>query len=82
MRFRTAAAKAETVSSLMKVYFVEKTKGNSVFRPVEINKYGAIIDWPDGFFDQSQDEAEQILSFATQKRKQENGGANHAQRNN
>jgi len=82
LRFRTAAAKAETVASLMKVFFVEKIKGNSVFRPVEINKYGAIIDWPDGFFDQSQAEAEQILSFATQKRKQENGGANHAQRNN
>jgi predicted ATPase len=33
-----------------------------------MNDYGAIADWPDGFFDQSQAEAEQILRAATLKR--------------
>jgi predicted ATPase len=73
LRFRAAAAMSETLSSLMKVYFVEKKEGNSVFRPVEVNKYGAITDWPDGFFDQSQSEAEEILRAATLKRKAEKG---------
>lgn len=73
LRFRAAAAKSETISSLMKVYFVEKKEGNSVFRPVEVNRFGAITDWPDGFFDQSQSEAEEILRAATLKRKAEKG---------
>ncbi len=73
LRFRAAAAQAEEISSLMKIYFVEKREGNSVFRPVEVNKYGAITDWPDGFFDQSQSEAEEILRAATLKRKAEKG---------
>ncbi len=71
LRFRAAAAKDDALSSVMKVYFVEKKEGASVFRDVVVNKYGAIIDWPEGFFDQSQDEAEKILRAATMKRKQE-----------
>lgn len=71
LRFRAASAKSETISSLMKVYFVEKNEGNSEFRPVEVNKYGAITDWPEGFFDQSQREAEEILRAALDKKKLE-----------
>lgn len=74
LRFRAAAAQDETISSLMKIYFVEKKEGASVFRDVVVNKYGAITDWPEGFFDQSQSEAEEILRAATMKRKQEKGG--------
>lgn len=73
LRFRAAAAQADTVSSLMKIYFVDKKDGCSIFNPVEVNKYGAITDWPDGFFDQSQSEAEEILRAATLKRKAEKG---------
>jgi predicted ATPase len=73
LRFRAAAAQADAVSKLMQIYFVDKVDGCSVFRPVEVNKYGAITDWPDGFFDQSQSEAEEILRAATLKRKAEKG---------
>ncbi|MCB0556894.1 MAG: DUF3696 domain-containing protein [Phaeodactylibacter sp.] len=38
-----------------------------------INEYGAITDWPEGFFDQSQHEAEEILRAATLKRKSLSG---------
>jgi len=69
LRFRAAAAQAESISSLMKVYFVEKKDGNSEFRPVNVNKYGAIKDWPQGFFDQSQREAEKILRAGLEKKK-------------
>jgi predicted ATPase len=74
LRFRAAAAQDETMSSLMKMYFVQKKEGASVFDPVIVNKYGAITDWPEGFFDQSQSEAEEILRAATIKRKKEKGG--------
>ena len=57
----------------MKIYFTEKKDGATEFQEVKVNKYGAITDWPDGFFDQSQSEAEEILRAATRKRKAERG---------
>jgi predicted ATPase len=68
LRFRAAAATADEVTKKMTIYFVEKKNNRSEFRPVVVNEFGAIPDWPDGFFDQSQDEAEQIIREATRKR--------------
>ena len=70
LRFRAASAPLEhSISDVVKIYFVEKDDETSRFRQVVINDYGAITDWPDGFFDQSQVEAEQILKAASKKRK-------------
>lgn len=70
LRFRIAAASPEDeLNSQAKIYFVEKPSQDSVFREVVINEYGAIADWPEGFFDQSQQEAEDILRAAAMKRK-------------
>jgi predicted ATPase len=54
LRFRIASAEKEPLTDNAKIYFVEKPGPNSTFREVKINEYGAIVDWPDGFFDQSQ----------------------------
>jgi len=78
LRFRAATAQGDEVSSLLKVYFVEKKGGASEFRPVNVNKYGAILEWPEGFFDQSQAESEEILRAATKKRKAERKGGPNA----
>ncbi len=70
LRFRIAAATSDKeLNSQTKIYFVEKLSQGSVFREVLINEYGAITDWPEGFFDQSQRQAEDILRAATMKRK-------------
>ncbi len=69
LRFRIAAASGKELNSQTKIYFVEKPLENSSFREVIINEYGAISDWPEGFFDQSQQQAEEILRAATVKRK-------------
>ena len=70
LRFRIAAAPPENgLNSQAKIYFVEKPSEDSSFREVVINEYGAISDWPEGFFDQSQLQAEEILRAATMKRK-------------
>jgi len=70
LRFRAASGQREgSVTSKLRIYFVEKVNGCSQFREVRVNEYGAIPDWPDGFFDQSQTEAENILRAATLKRK-------------
>jgi predicted ATPase len=70
LRFRTAASPTEkNLTSEIQMYFVEKPEDSSNFRNVEINEFGAITDWPDGFFDQSQEQAEAILRAAAIKRK-------------
>ncbi|MCY4263215.1 MAG: DUF3696 domain-containing protein [Candidatus Dadabacteria bacterium] len=70
LRFRIAAESPKSeISRQSKIYFVEKSSQVSSFREVMINEYGAISDWPEGFFDQSQQQAEEILRAATAKRK-------------
>jgi predicted ATPase len=72
LRYRAASEnKANRVTDKLKVYFVEKTDGSSSFREVKVNEYGAILDWPEGFFDQSTQEAEDILRAAMKKRRAE-----------
>jgi predicted ATPase len=76
LRFRAAAEKEKSeFAKAMKMYFLEKRGDTSIFRPVVVNEFGAIPDWPDGFFDQSQSEAEQILRAATRKRQARGGEA-------
>jgi predicted ATPase len=75
LRYRIAASEGDRVASLVKTYFVEKdAKGASVFRPVVVNRYGAISEWPKGFFDQSQREIEHILLAGSRKKKAERSG--------
>jgi len=70
LRYRAAAEDDRNkVTDNLKLYFVEKTAGSSNFREIKVNEYGAILDWPDGFFDQSQYESESILRAAAIKRK-------------
>ena len=70
LRFRIAAASPEKeLNSQTKIYFVEKSAKGSSFREVVINEYGAISEWPEGFFDQSQQQAEEILRAAAMTRK-------------
>jgi len=70
LRYRAATEGDDNqVTNNLKVYFVEKTTESSNFREVKVNEYGAILDWPQGFFDQSQDESEAILRAAALKKK-------------
>ncbi len=80
LRFRAAADVKNELAKAMRMYFVEKLGDASNFRPVVVNEFGAITDWPDGFFDQSQDEAERILRAATRKRQSRIGGPLRAER--
>jgi predicted ATPase len=69
LRFRAAAAESDKVASQMTIYFVEKKEDKSQFRPIVVNEFGAIQDWPEGFFDQSQREAEETLKAAVKKKR-------------
>jgi len=71
LRYRAASAPTDSLSKIMKLYFVEKQGGLTVYRDVIINEFGSIVDWPVGLFDQSQREVEDILLAATRKAKLE-----------
>lgn len=70
VRYRIAATSIEKpLNDVTKIYFVEKSTNNSSFRDVKVNEYGAILDWPDGFFDQSQHQIDLILKAALEKKR-------------
>lgn len=52
------------------IYFFNKEKDSSIIKEVLINEYGAILDWPEDFFDQSDNEISNILIEASKKSKQ------------
>jgi predicted ATPase len=70
LRFRIASSPLnDNLEQNAKIYFVEKPAQETKFREVTINEYGAISDWPEGFFDQSQQQAEAILTAALAKKR-------------
>jgi predicted ATPase len=70
LRFRIASSPLnDNLEQNTKIYFVEKPAQETKFREVNINEYGAITDWPEGFFDQSQQQAEAILTAALAKKR-------------
>lgn len=70
-RLRIAQAPEDTLSERVKIYFTQKVDDQTVCREIRLTKYGAIVDWPDDFFDQSEAETEAILKAAQLKRKKE-----------
>lgn len=68
VRRRIAEAPEDSVMKLVRIYFAEKPDLATKIIPVKPNEYGAIPDWPEGFFDEAADETEMIIEAATRKR--------------
>ena len=68
VRRRIAESSDSTVMNLTQIYFVERLNGATKIITVEPNEYGAIPDWPKGFFDEVAEEAQKIIDAATKKR--------------
>jgi len=71
LRYHAAISEDQQVSDKVVIYFVEKQDGYSCYRPIHINKFGVIEDWPEGFFDESEETSRAILTAAMEKRKRE-----------
>jgi predicted ATPase len=69
IRLRIAQAESDTVQKLTGIYFVELVGGAASFRLVKANQYGAISDWPKGFFDEGHIQAQKIMEAAMMKRR-------------
>lgn len=70
-RLRIAQAPGEALHEKVRIYFTQKVDNKTVCKEVKLTKYGAIIDWPDDFFDQAENETEAILRAAQAKRRSE-----------
>jgi predicted ATPase len=69
LRYLAAVGPGAEVSSNTILYFVEKKKGRSSYRPIHINEFGVIPDWPKGFFDENEETSAALLKAAMAKRK-------------
>ena len=71
LRYRSAVSNSDDISNNTILYFVENDSGHSNYRPIRINKYGVIENWPLGFFDENEATAAEILRAGLQKRHNE-----------
>lgn len=71
LRYQAAASEGEKISKNVLMYFVEKQGGESNYRPVKLNKFGVLEEWPKGFFDENEENARAIIKAAMEKRKKE-----------
>lgn len=68
LRLLSAKAPDTSVAEISKIYFVQKQNGTSEYRPVMINEFGVIANWPKGFFDEAEDLATETVRAAARKR--------------
>lgn len=73
LRLRIAQSRTSELLDSSSIIFLSKFEGRTTFKEVEISKYGAIVEWPEDFFDQTDKEVESILIEATKKRKEAKG---------
>lgn len=57
------------LGELVQIYFVTPSSEGAQFESIEINDSQGIVNWPEGFFDQSANEQELIIRAGLQKRK-------------
>ena len=57
------------LADMIQIYFVTPTPVGAQFQSVEIDDTRGIVNWPDGFFDQTANEQEMIVRAGLRKRK-------------
>ncbi len=50
-------------------------EGETVYQPIGLTNTGALVEWPDGFFDQGSDDAHQLLIASAVKQRRAGGGS-------
>lgn len=68
LRYFAASSQDKYISDNVLIYFVEKKKETSTFRPIKINEFGVIENWPEGFFDENEENSTRILKAAIKKK--------------
>lgn len=73
LRLRIVEDMTNRILDCSRIMFFENEGGNVAIRDVNINEFGALPDWPKGFFDQSQIASEHIVLKAIERRRQAAG---------
>jgi len=79
IRLRIVEADGDALLRKTNIYFVEKHKGAAQFKRVASNEYGAILEWPEGFFDQAETESTFIVHAAAEKKRRKADQKRNAQ---
>lgn len=66
-----AEDESNTLQDSLAIIFAERHEGRTTYRPVEVNRFGGIEEWPKGFFDQAAKESQYILRAGLDKKKRE-----------
>jgi len=69
LRLRVAQGSEEALSGRVAMYFADNASGNTEYAEIALNQYGAIENWPKGFFDETQNDIESILRAGMSKRR-------------
>lgn len=64
-----AAGRIRFPRAAKRFWYATRNEGQTTFRAMEPDRYGAFEEWPEGFFDQSSRESEQILRAVARKRR-------------
>jgi predicted ATPase len=76
LRYLSAVSEGKAIADRVILYFVEKEAGHSRYRPIRINEFGVIPDWPKGFFDENEENAAATLKAAMAKRRRNSSKKN------
>jgi predicted ATPase len=69
LRYLSALTQGRSIADKVVIYFVENENGRSRYRPIRINEFGVIPDWPKGFFDENEENSAALLRAAMEKRR-------------
>lgn len=67
LRYLAAMSQDVEIAQNTKIYFVEKSGGESIYREVVITDAGGIKNWPAGFFDETEQNSEAIIRAQMEK---------------
>ncbi len=68
LRLRVAQDGSDATSRLISLINISRDEGRTHCEHVQVNRYGSIVEWPTGFFDQGATEAEDLLTAGLEKR--------------
>ena len=71
LRRRIAEDKTNELHRSLAVIFAERHDGRTSYRHVDVNRFGGIEEWPQGFFDQAAKESQLIIRAGLDKKRKE-----------
>jgi predicted ATPase len=78
LRLRVAQAEDSNIKGQVAIYFADVSEGSTIYTEVALNKFGAIENWPRGFFDQTESDTEALLHAGMAKRRRDRAHASDA----